>query len=223
MVLDIFPNKKEENKLEVTADSREKESLVIAKLNKANMNVNIKHLKVGDYLIEDTIVERKTVKDLVSSMINKRLNNQLKEIQQYPQYLLLVEGNYIYHQKSNVHPNAIRGFILSILLDSKIPIIFTENEEDTANFLKILAKRKREKRQGNKNIRAKKKIRSKKEKMQYILEGFESIGPKTAKKLLKKYKTINKIVNAPQKDLKNLIGKKAETFKIVDEEIKRET
>ena len=216
MGLDIFPNKKEEKKPEITVDKREKNSLVIAKLHKIGMKVNIKHLKVGDYKIKNTIVERKTTSDFVSSMLNKRLLRQLKEIKQYPQAILIIEGKYIYHQKSNVNPNALRGFILSILLDHKIPIIFTEDEEDSAKFLKILAKRQgKEKRE--KSIRPSKKTRNKKEKMQYLLEGFEGIGPKTAKRLLGKYKTIKDIVNAPINDLKNLIGKKAEAFRIVSQ------
>jgi ERCC4-type nuclease len=59
---------------------------------------------------------------------------------------------------------------------------------------------------------------NKKEQLQYILEGFPGIGPKTAKKLLKKYKTIKKIILASQENLRKDIGKKADIFKLLDME-----
>jgi len=53
--------------------------------------------------------------------------------------------------------------------------------------------------------------------LQFILEGFPGIGPTTAKKLLKKFKSIKKIINASEEELKEILGKKTETFlKIID-------
>ena len=40
-----------------------------------------------------------------------------------------------------MHPNAIRGFLLSIILNYKVPIIFAKNSEDTAKFIFILSKK----------------------------------------------------------------------------------
>ncbi len=217
--LDIFSNekieKKKSEKLNIIADYREKNSLVISELESINVKVKIKHLKVGDYLIKDAVVERKTLSDFINSMINKRLIKQLKEIKQYPQYLLIIEGEENMHNRE-VHENALRGFLLSILLKHQVPILFTQDYKDTAKFLKTLIKRKKKRKRG-KPIRPRKKSRSKKEQLQYFLEGFPGIGPKTAKKLLKKYKTIKQIINAPINDVKNLIGKKAEVFKLVEE------
>jgi len=67
-------------------------------------------------------------------------------------------------------------------------------------------------------IRAKKISRDKKETLQFLLEGFPGIGPKTAKKLLEKYKTIKNIINTPQEELEKEIGKKSEIFNLLDEE-----
>ena len=61
------------------------------------------------------------------------------------------------------------------------------------------------------------KTLKKKEQMQFIIESFPGIGPKTAKKLLKKFKTIKNIINRPEKDLREVIGKKVENMKrIID-------
>ena len=49
--------------------------------------------------------------------------------------------------------------------------------------------------------------------MQVILEGFPGIGPKTSKKLLKEFKTIQNVVNASEEDLKRILGKRAKSTK----------
>jgi Fanconi anemia group M protein len=163
------------------------------------------------------ILLHNTVSDFLNSMINKRLSRQLEELQQYPSRLLIIEGfedRELYPEENGLNPNAIRGFLLSNLLKYKVPIIFTKNYQDTARFLIVLAKKKEQ----ETGIRAMKKAFSKKEQLQYILEGFPGIGPKTAKKLLKKYKTIKSIANQDLEELKKEIGKKAEIFKLLEEE-----
>jgi len=109
-----------------------------------------------------------------------------------------------------MNANSIRGFLLSILLKHKIPIIFTKNSEDTAKFISILSKKKPK----EFPLNIKKKSLNKKEQLQFIIEGFPGIGLKTARKLLEKFKTIKNIINASQKELKKAIGKKADVFKI---------
>lgn len=219
----IFSSRKKENKeipkQKVTIDYREKNSLVVSELVKLGFEVEIKELKVADYLVKDVAIERKTVSDFISSMINQRLRNQLEELQQYPNKLLIIEGieeHELYSDdNSGVNSNAIRGFLLSILLKYKIPIIFTKNSEDTAKFISVLSK----KQENETPINPKKKSFNKKEQMQFIIEGFPGIGPKTAKKLLEEFKTIKNIINAPEEELKKILGIKSETFrKIIDEE-----
>lgn len=219
---DIFSSRKKENKKipkqKVTIDYREKNSLVVSELVKLGFEVEIKELKVADYLVKDVAIERKTVSDFISSMINQRLRSQLEELQQYPNKLLIIEGieeQELYPEKNGVDPNSVRGFLLSILLKYKIPIIFTKNSGDTAKFISVLS-RKQEK---ETPINPKKKSFDKKEQMQFVLEGFPGIGPKTAKKLLEEFKTIKNIINASDEELKKILGIKSEAFrKIVDEE-----
>jgi Fanconi anemia group M protein len=219
--LDIFSGKKlkPQEKITIIADHREKNSLVFSELVSLGIELDIKHLPVADFLINNIAIERKTVSDFISSMINKRLIRQLEEMKQYPQQLLLIEGieEQELYQDSNegINPNAIRGFLLSILLKFQVPIIYTKNSQDTAKFLYILAKKKENPEPA---IRAKKKSLNKKEQLQFILEGFPNIGPTTAKKLLKKYKTLKNIFNLSQEELKKDIGKKSEIFKLVESE-----
>jgi len=233
--LDIFPKQKiEKEKIEkqfqltkpkIIADYREKNSLIIAELISLGCEVEFKNLEVADYLIKNVAIERKTVSDFLSSMLNKRLIVQLQSLQQFENKLLIIEGieeqelyndNYENKEKSQgINPNAIRGFLLSISLKHKIPIIFTKNYEDSARYLYVLAKKPEQEQETGLN--AKRKARDKKEQLQYILESFPGIGPKTAKKLLKEFKTIKKILNQDMEKLNSIIGKKADIFKLLDE------
>ena len=109
---------------------------------------------------------------------------------------------------------AIRGFLLSIILNFKIPIIYTKDYADTAKFLIVLAKKPTKEQESG--INDKPKPRDVKEQLQYILEGFPGIGPKTARKLLEEFGTLKEIINTPIEKLEKLIGKKAESFKLSD-------
>ena len=93
-ILDIFSKSKikEIKKPKIIADYREKNSLVISELIEQGAEIEIKHLKVADFVIGKTAIERKTVPDFQNSMIDKRLGKQLQEIKQYPNCLLLIEG-----------------------------------------------------------------------------------------------------------------------------------
>ena len=209
---------KEKPKQKIFVDYREKNSMVASELIHLGFEVEFLELKVGDYLINNVAIERKTVSDFKVSMINKHLTKQLEELQQYENKLLLIEGmeeHELYSDNSEgIYANAVRGFLLSILLKHKIPIIFTKDAEDTAKFIDVLARKK----EVESSLNATKKSFNKKEQMQFIIEGFPGIGPKTAKKLLEKFKTMNNIFNASSEDLEKEIGKKADIFKIVKDE-----
>ncbi|HUW44097.1 MAG TPA: ERCC4 domain-containing protein [Bacillota bacterium] len=222
-IFDIFskkPSKESKEKPKAILDYREKNSLVPSELIHLGLEIEFRELKVADYIINGVAVERKTVSDFVSSMINKRLSKQLEELGQYSDKLLIIEGideQELYtdsEDRTGMHPNSIRGFLLSILLKYKVPIIFTKDYSDTAKFLSVLAKRKSKEVPLNIN----KKSLDKKERLQFILESFPGIGPKTAKKLLKKFRTIKNIINAPEEELREILGKKTEIIdKIINE------
>lgn len=223
-IFNIFSDKKLKIKKEfsqkIIIDYREKNSLVVSELSKLNFEIEFKELKVADYIVGSVAIERKTVLDFISSMKDRRLVNQLEGLQQYKNKLLIIEGieeQELYADYENgigMHPNAIRGFLLSIIMKHKVPMIFTKNSEDTAKFILVLSKGKSK----EMPLNVTRKSMNKKEQMQFIVEGFPGIGPKTAKKLLKEFKTIRNVINSPQEKLKEIIGKKAEIFKITQDE-----
>jgi len=174
----------------IIADIHEKNSLVLAELKSSSqIKLEIKSLKIADYLIAQTAIERKTVSDFISSMINKRLIQQLKQMQKYSQKILIIEGNLqeVLEQDTNIS-KALRSFILSIITYHQTPIIQTTSHQDTAKYLITLAKQQLKTKSP---ISLHSKIpKTIKEQKQYILESFPNIGPKTAQKLLNKFQTI---------------------------------
>ena len=73
-------------------------------------------------------------------------NKQIEELQQYEKKLLIIEGIdeqelYSDEDTKGINPNAIRGFLLSILLKHNIPILFTKDYKDTAKFINLIAKK----------------------------------------------------------------------------------
>lgn len=203
---------KEIQKEKIIIDYREKNSLVASELKKLKFDIEFKELKIGDYLVKDTIIERKTVKDFLNSMMNNHLIKQLEELKQFENKLLMIEGieeQELYNDNDfKINPNAIRGFLLSITLKHKIPIIYTKNPSDSAKFIQVLSKKQKK----EISLNGKKKTLNKKEQLQFIIESFSGIGPKTAKKLLQKFGNIQNTINAPTEDLKKILGKKSENF-----------
>lgn len=195
----------------ITIDHREKNSLVPSELSKLNFQIQYKQLPVADYLIGKTAIERKTISDLKSSIINKRLISQLIELKQYPQYLLIIEGaqSDLYNSLT-LHENAVRGLLLSITLDYQVPILFSKSPKETALLISTLAKKSKK----PISLRPSKTFKSKIDQQKFILEGFPNIGPTSSEKLLKEFKSLSNIFSASESDLQKTIGKaKAQKLK----------
>lgn len=215
MLTNIFKKKtkKQQSKIKpkIIVDIHEKNSLVPSQIIEQGIDIEFKSLKVGDYLINNIAIERKTFSDLISSMIKKRLLQQLNQLQQYKQRLLIIEGKQTLDKNSSVHANSIRGQILSAIFYHQIPIISTKDSRETAIYLSLLAKQQQK---PIHDISLHSRIpKTKKEQQEYILEAFPSIGPKTAVKLLKEFKTLNNIFNASEEtDLKKILKGKTKSF-----------
>ncbi|MEM4181860.1 MAG: ERCC4 domain-containing protein [Candidatus Pacearchaeota archaeon] len=206
---DIFSNKKskkEEIKTKVVVDNRERNSLVLYHLIENKIKIELKNLDIGDYLIKDIVIERKTFSDFQSSIIDKRFQNQLENLKKIKRKILLVEG-FDDYKNSRINENALRGALLSVALTYNVPLIFTKNEEDSAKFLILIAK-KEEKNKTELSLRMKKATNSLEEQKQFILEGFPGIGPTKAKELLKNYKNLLAIFKAKEKKLEKILDKK---------------
>ena len=194
----------------VFADSREGNSKVIRHLSEMEIDVQIRSMAVGDYQVSDEVViERKTAKDFVDSIIDKRLFKQARELsEEFKRPLLILEGDDIYN--GMLHPNAVRGTIAAIAIDFGISIIPTRNSEDTAAMIKRIAVREQSGDKVNIQIRTDKKPTSMWEQQLFIIESLPNIGPVNAKNLLKHFGTVENVIKASESELQEVegIGKK---------------
>ncbi|SDA52414.1 DEAD/DEAH box helicase [Methanobrevibacter millerae] len=190
----------------VYADSREGNSKVIRYLSQMEMDVKIQSMAVGDYQVSDEVaIERKTAKDFVDSMIDKRLFKQARELsQEFKRPLLILEGDDLY--SGMVNPNAIRGTIASIALDFGISIIPTRDAQDTAAMIKRIAIREQSGEKVNIQIRTDKKPVSLWEQQLFIIESLPNIGPVNAKNLLEHFGSVSNVINASESELMEVEG-----------------
>ena len=202
----VIEKPKEEKLPLVYADSREGNSKVIRYLSQMEMDVKIQSMAVGDYQVSDEVaIERKTAKDFVSSMIDKRLFKQARELsEEFKRPLMILEGDDLY--SGMVNPNAIRGTIASIALDFGISIIPTRDAQDTAAMIKRIAIREQSGEKTNIQIRTDKKPVSLWEQQIFIVESLPSIGPVNAKNLLEHFGSVSQVFNASESELMEVEG-----------------
>ena len=202
----VIEKPKEEKLPLVYADSREGNSKVIRYLSQMEMDVKIQSMAVGDYQVSDEVaIERKTAKDFVSSMIDKRLFKQARELsEEFKRPLMILEGDDLY--SGMVNPNAIRGTIASIALDFGISIIPTRDAQDTAAMIKRIAIREQSGEKTNIQIRTDKKPVSLWEQQLFIVESLPSIGPVNAKNLLEHFGSVSQVFNASESELMEVEG-----------------
>ena len=217
----VLERPKEENDFPIVyADSREGNSKVIRHLTEMEIDVKVQSMAVGDYQVSDEVaIERKTAKDFVDSIIDKRLFKQARELsEEFKRPLMILEGDDLYSGMLN--PNAIRGSLASIAIDFGISIIPTRNAQDTAAMIKRIAVREQNGERTPIQIRTDKKPVSLMEQQLFIVESLPNIGPVNAKNLLQHFGSVSNVLNASESELQQVegIGKKtAENIrKVVD-------
>lgn len=214
----------------IFVDSREQASNVVRELSKyENVSIKVKQLEIGDYVLSDeVIVERKTIEDFLTSMLDGRLFSQLIDLSaNCKKPLMIVEGNkQELFSLRNIHENAIKGALSSILLDYQIPILFSDSVKETVSYLYLIAKREQLGKGKEIRLRVGRKGLSQPELQQFVVESLPSIGPTLAKNLLKKFGSIKKLFNADEKKLMKTekIGEKKakEIRKLITAEYKDE-
>ncbi|MBN1455969.1 MAG: Hef nuclease, partial [Methanomicrobia archaeon] len=195
----------EEVRLTIFVDPRETKSGVTRFLEKAGVELRLRNLGVGDYIVSERVcIERKSTTDFLNSLINKRRNllaQILRMRKEYEKPVLVLEGEALYGQR-NVHPNVVRAVIAAIALDLCVPIIQTRDEADTASLLYVIAKREQQQ-SSKKEIspHGKKPAASLKEQQEYFISALSNIGLVTTRNLLRHFKTVENVVTASKEEL----------------------
>ena len=196
--------------LVVYVDSREGNSKVIRALDTIGVKVKVNTMSVADYQVsEEVAIERKTAKDFVDSIVDKRLFKQARMMmEEFKKPIMILEGDDFY--SGFINPNAIRGAMTSIALDYGISIIPTRTAEDTAAMLKRIAIREQKGEKRSIQIRTERKPQNLWEQQLFIIESLPNIGPVHAKRLLEHFGSVKAVLDADEKKLQEVegIGKK---------------
>lgn len=194
------------DKLRIVVDERERKSGIPDLLRAVGINIEMKTLPVGDYIVApETVVERKSIKDLISSVFDGRLFdqcNRLKENFQFP--IILMEGNMDEINEITENPLIFYGAVSSIALDFKIPVIATPSADHTAKLLVSMCSRKElPKGPFLKKIKKSNDI----QKQQLVaLSSLPGVGEKLAIRMLEKFGSPLKVFNASSTDLAKVQG-----------------
>ncbi len=196
--------------LVVYVDTREGNSKVIRALDTIGVKVKVNTMAVADYQVsEEVAIERKTAKDFVDSIVDKRLFKQARMMmEEFKKPIMILEGDDFY--SGFINPNAIRGAMTSIALDYGISIIPTRTEEDTAAMIKRIAIREQKGEKRSIQIRTERKPQNLWEQQLFIIESLPNIGPVHAKRLLEHFGSVKAVLEADEKKLQEVegIGKK---------------
>ncbi len=188
----------------IKTDKRELKSGITSYLKNLGCIIEEEQLEIADYIVSDrTAIERKSFSDFVSSIKDLRLFSQLKELSKFEKPVLLIEG---FEYFGNLNEKSLFGALASIILDFKVPVIWTKDKRDTANFIYSAAKREQFKKNREVVIRIRKKPRNLKEEQKYLIAGLPSVNSVLAKRLLEKFKTPKKIFTAKKEELMELKG-----------------
>ena len=202
----------------IVVDERERNSKVPKFLIEDGAQIDFARLSVGDYIISPEIaIERKTISDLINSIYDGRLFIQCSDlIQFYSKPILLIEGNILNLQFENFSEKQndeieitvekilqIYDALATVALIFRIPIIHSPSANYTSKFLIILL---------NKAIKSgitingpliKRIKKGNHVQLQQlsILSSLPGVGDKLAIKLLKKFGTPSRAINASISEL----------------------
>ena len=192
--------------MRMVIDEREKKSGIPDLLKKIGVKVEMKNLPIGDYIVaSETVVERKSIHDFISSVFDGRLFdqcNRLKEHFEHP--AIIIEGDTDEINQITENPLVFYGAVSSIALDFKIPVLPTPNASNTAKLLIAMCAR-----QGKIKGPFLKKIKKSgniHDQQLSVLCSLPGVGEKLASRMLKKFGSPNNSFSASIAELSKIEG-----------------
>lgn len=185
--------------LRIIADEREKPSGVPEALRSLGAMVDYRVLDVADYLVGSYAVERKSVRDFVSSLYSGRLFDQAHRLgQAYQTIFLIVEGDLWKELASVQNPRSLWGALISAVLDFGLNTFFAPDVQQTAQFLLTLGRGGRRGRGSERPpLVVRKPRKADLHRLQVsILSSLPGIGPRMAQKLLAHFGSLKRVFAA---------------------------
>lgn len=207
----------------IVIDEREKGSRVPELLHRLGASVEFGFLTVGDYIVSSqTAIERKTISDLVRSIHDGRLFLQCDDlVRYYAASLIILEGNILHHLQAQPSPTAddnssesrigqlplIYGALIRVVLEFRIPMLPSPSPDYTAQLLMMIADRAiRERSINGPLLRRIRKQSSFHVQQLSVLSSLPGVGDKIALRMLKKFGTPARTLEASVAELSMIPG-----------------
>lgn len=204
----------------VVADERERASGVPDELSKLNVRVYFSRLPVADYVLNPELaVERKSLRDLISSVYDSRVFYQAARLSaSYAKPYLLIEGDSTEVESLASNLKAFFGAIANVTLAYGLRVIYTANPRETALAISELAVHARAKPLTRMPSEVAPKAKKLPQQQLYLVSSLPGVGRRLAERLLEKYATPRKVMGLTAGELAMTQGlgwKKAEKIKQV--------
>lgn len=192
--------------LRIIVDEREKKSGIPGLLESVGMRLEMKTLPVGDYIVApETVVERKSIRDLVSSVFDGRLFDQCSRLRDhFKNPVVLVEGNIDEIEEVAENPLIFYGAISTVVLEFKIPVIPTPSAMHTAKLLVSMCSKRNL--HGGPYLKKIKKSSDLQRQQLSVLCSLPGVGEKFAVRLLTRFGTPARAFAATTADLAKVEG-----------------
>ena len=188
-------------RIPLVVDSNEPQDIP-ERLRELGVEVDVRKIAPGDYVLGPIGVERKALSDFFNSLVRKRLFEQVQRLRDaYPQPLVILEGD-LAEISTYKHPQSILGAILALEVGERVPIVTTADKEQTALILSILWKRQ-EKGAAEYGLRHKPKAMSVEQRQRFLVTGLPSIGETLARNLLERFGSVRAVFNASEDELRH--------------------
>ena len=199
--------------MKVLVDIREKRSKVPELLQRLKVPIEFTELEVGDYIVGDIAIERKTINDYLDSLASGRLHTQLYHLSRnYKRSYLVIIG---YVSEALMFRKFSRKAYISSLVGASlkrapdgeqgiVDVVVLENDYDFAYFVyflwdKLQHPEPRLPRHGKKGLTGD-------DELVYVLSSIQGVGEKKAEALLRRFKTLRNVFNAPIHKLMEVEG-----------------
>jgi len=209
--------------IKIIVDNRERNVELLEALAQSGAELSFAQLPVGDYVLSDRMcVERKTVRDFEGSVMNSRLFDQMNRLSSgFQKPILVLEGD---ETEFLLQPNVVLGTIVSIFSDYNVQVIRSSCVSETSLILAKLAEREQKKEKREPKIVGTKRAFTNSQWQVLILGSMPGIGPKLARSLITRFKTISAVASAGKDELMEVdkIGKKkaSKIYELLNEEFK---
>ena len=192
---------------QLAVDHSERHSALLDAVRRSGwFDVRMDGLATGDYLVNgEVLVERKTIRDLVASLVDGRLFPQVARLA-HSRYrtLLLIEGP-TPTSLPDVHHHSVEGALVSIAALWRVPVLHSSDSAQSARMLRFLANQVRGPHERVLRRFDRKPTRLASRRL-FLLQGLPGVGPALAHRLLCHFGSIERIVTVDAATLAEVRG-----------------